>query len=152
MPRIHTDLHACINKARGAIDADHAIEALEDGVEAIDAAVGFRHPNGIPDFTGDVGAVLDDAHSCIRNDDLVGARLRFLQAVEAGGPPLKALPDKPLEAMKKAELVAFAAGQAPPVEISQSSTKAAILEQIQDELVARKTAAATAAAATAEPA
>lgn len=132
MPAIHTDLQAHLNEALGAVDADVAIEQLEDAVEKIDAALGWTQAAGTPELEGSAADALAEARTYIRNDDLAAARIRLLQVIEAGGPDVtgNVAADKPLDAMKKAELIAYAAAHDIPV--SQSSPKAAILEQIQE--------------------
>lgn len=143
MAAIHDQLQAHLNQALAAVDPDAAVEHLEDAVELIDAAVGFT-AGDVPELDegATAEALIADARTHIRNDDLVGCRIRVLQVIEAGGPDVSAnVPtDKPLEDMKKAELVAFAAAQDPPIPISASSSKAGLLETIQDELAARETA------------
>ena len=140
---LRQDLHATINRSRSQQDRDVAIEELELAIERITTAVGFDEPKNLPkpDKGATADELLTEARTCIRNDDLTGTRVRLLQAIKLGGgsppPAPKVTKERGIHDMTKAELVAYAAAQDPPIEITVGGTKTAIVGQIQEEHDAR---------------
>lgn len=128
---LHQDLHAAINRSRCHQDREVAIEELEGAIERIDKALGFKPVETEPEHGEEPDDLLNEARSCIRNDDLVGARIRIAQAVAAGGGEGPEVPaDKPLDKMTKAELHAYA--KARGYQIAQANGKPALLAHIQE--------------------
>ena len=100
---IHQDLQACINRSRNHQDRDVAIEELESAAALIHIALGFEPATGEPDNDETPEELLNEARTCIRNDDLVGAHIRLRQAILAGGGSAPDIDtDKPIGEMTKA--------------------------------------------------
>lgn len=137
---IHADLQAHINRSRNHQDRDVAIEELTTATDRIRTALGFEPPVGSPDGDETPDELLNEARTCIRNDDLVGAYIRMSQAVAAGGGAPPRVADKPIAKMTKAELHAYAASRG--YAVSQANGKGALLGIIRD-LDAEAEAAAT---------
>lgn len=127
---IHQDLHAHINRSRSNQDREVGIEELETAVERIDSAVGFKMMDPVPETDESPDDLLDEARTCIRNDDLTGSRIRLLQVIAAGGPSAPPLATKPLDKMSKAELFAYA--KANKLDVAQANSKHGVLTLIQE--------------------
>lgn len=144
--QLTTDLHMHINRARDQHDPDVAVEQLEAAIKRIDDAVGFEHKAvPAPDDSATGDELLNRARTAIRNGDLTTARILLLQVLALeDGPPVNEAPDakggKPLDAMTKAELHAYAKERG--YEVSAASPKAGLLEHIK-ELDEQAAAAAT---------
>lgn len=128
---LHQDLHAFINRSRSHQDREVAVEELENAIERIDKALGFTPPEPPIEDGETADELLSEARTCIRNDDIVGARIRIRQAVQIGGGDGPEVPtDKPLDTMTKAELHAYA--KARGYQVAQANGKPALLAHIEE--------------------
>ena len=131
MAALHNDINAHIARSRSKTDGDVAVEELEAAVARIDNALGTEFTADVPSSDQEADILLNEARTCIRNDDLVGTRIRLLQVIAMGGgsrPPLDK--NKPLDKMSKAELHAYA--KARGYDVSQSNSKAGLRNVIED--------------------
>ncbi len=128
---LHQDIHAAINRSRAHQDREVAIEELESAIGRIDTALGFTPPEPDVENGETPDDLLAEARSCIRNDDLVGARIRIRQAIQAGGGDGPEVPtDKALDKMTKAELHAYAKDRG--YKVPQANGKPELLARIQE--------------------
>ena len=131
MTKLHNELNAYIHRSRAAHDDDVRVEELEGAVAMIDHATGTVAPAELPESGMTVEEMVNDARTCVRNDDITGCRIRLLQIIGGGGGSAPALDaDKPLDKMTKAELHAYAKQRG--YDVAQANSKAGLYNIILD--------------------